>query len=47
MIVASSNLQFDSNDHNEKFAFGIEIKPTKNINLTEEGGDGEGDKESD
>ena len=34
LIVASSNLQFDSNNYNEKIAFGIGINPTKNINLT-------------
>lgn len=34
LIVASSNIQFNSNDYNENHAFGIGIKPTKNINLT-------------
>ena len=34
LIVTSSNLQFDSNNYNEKSVFGIGIKPTKNINLT-------------
>ena len=34
LTVASSNLQFDSNNYNEKINFGIGIKPTKNKNLT-------------
>ncbi|KAM7485883.1 hypothetical protein LguiA_001892 [Lonicera macranthoides] len=34
LIVLSSNLQFDLNNYNRKSSFGIEIKPTKNINLT-------------